>query len=345
MISMIGPAAMRDEDIAAFVDGAETFGKQESRRAADSAGDFNGLCQSCGGRVIGKRPDAKFCSKTCRDRAFRSRGGYNGQNQEDSGANGAGDDKYSKAKPRLAVIKAKDCRTILTGREAIKGVLPAKGMAVIYGEPGCGKTFTALDMFMAIPRGVDWHGRKTRPLKVLYIAPDGGAFVQNRIVAYMRHHGIEGADVDFAIISQPVDVLGVTSPEHLDELRTVIADFAASDGGFDPDIIVIDTVSRSMSGGNENAPEHMTKWIDRAHNIAPGKLVVGIHHSGKDVTKGGRGHSSLRGATDCEIEVADGVITVRKLRDGQGTPSPRKGSNDDRDPERQPQPCDHQPDA
>ena len=197
-------------------------------------------------------------------------------------------------------------------------MLPSKGMAVIYGEPGCGKTFSSIAMLMAPARNIDWHGRKTRPLKVLYIAPDGGAFVQNRIVAYMRHHGIESDDIDFAIITQPVDILGTTSPPQLDELRQAIADFAASDGGFDPDIIVIDTVSRSMPGGNENSPEHMTKWIERAHSIAPGKLVVGIHHSGKDVTKGSRGHSSLKGATDCEIEVADGIITVRKLRDSQG---------------------------
>jgi hypothetical protein len=47
--------------------------------------------------------------------------------------------------------------------------------------------------------------------------------------------------------------------------------------------------------------------------------VILIHHAGKDTTKGARGHSSLHGAVDTEIEVTSitnpRLATVRKQRD------------------------------
>jgi len=43
--------------------------------------------------------------------------------------------------------------------------------------------------------------------------------------------------------------------------------------------------------------------------------VMVIHHSGKDPSKGARGHSSLKGAVDTEILIADNKLSVTKQRD------------------------------
>jgi hypothetical protein len=57
---------------------------------------------------------------------------------------------------------------------------------------------------------------------------------------------------------------------------------------------------------------------------ATGAHVCIVHHTGKDAAKGARGHSSLRAATDTEIELTtkDGISTaqVTKQRDGKIPP-------------------------
>lgn len=210
------------------------------------------------------------------------------------------------------LVFARDCKPILGGLWTIKRVLPATGLGVVYGEPGCGKTFVVVDMMMSVAREIDWRGMKTSGGKVLYIAPDGGALISNRLCAYRKHFGCEDDDIPFAIITAPVDVLGLHDPTHIHQVKELI-----KRAEFNPDVVVIDTVSRSMPGGNENSPETMTSWIDKAQDISPGKLTLGVHHCGKDTSKGSRGHSSLKGAADVEIEVADRTIVVRKLRDGR----------------------------
>jgi hypothetical protein len=70
-------------------------------------------------------------------------------------------------------------------------------------------------------------------------------------------------------------------------------------------LVVIDTLSRALAGGNENAPEDMGALVAAMDLIRAetGACVLFIHHSGKDAAKGARGHSLLRAAIDTEIEV------------------------------------------
>jgi len=78
-----------------------------------------------------------------------------------------------------------------------------------------------------------------------------------------------------------------------------------------------------MAGGNENGPEDMGKLIDVCEWIAHELdcFVLLVHHSGKDEAKGSRGHTSLLGAINSEIEIKRqrgqaGVIILSKQRDG-----------------------------
>lgn len=91
-------------------------------------------------------------------------------------------------------------------------------------------------------------------------------------------------------------------------------------------LIVVDTLSLAMAGGNENAPEDMTAFvgnIDRIRQEISAHVAV-VHHSGKDAARGARGHNSLRAATDTEIEVSrdlasrTSVAKVKKQRDLDG---------------------------
>ena len=79
-----------------------------------------------------------------------------------------------------------------------------------------------------------------------------------------------------------------------------------------------DTLARAMPGGNENSSEDMGRVVANGDRIrhAIGCAIELVHHAGKDSLRGARGHSSLKAATDTEIEVTngDGLHTVRPTK-------------------------------
>jgi hypothetical protein len=87
------------------------------------------------------------------------------------------------------------------------------------------------------------------------------------------------------------------------------------------ELVIIDTLSRTMSGGNENNSDDMTHMLSCFEKIQveTGAHVLVVHHSGKSEAMGARGHSSLRAAADVEIQVAKSggahSLTVTKGRD------------------------------
>lgn len=78
-----------------------------------------------------------------------------------------------------------------------------------------------------------------------------------------------------------------------------------------------------MAGANENSPDDMGNLVRNCDRIreATGAHVLLIHHSGKDASKGARGHSLLHAAVDTAIEISrdgkNGIIAahVRKQRE------------------------------
>jgi hypothetical protein len=201
----------------------------------------------------------------------------------------------------------------------IKDMIPRKGLCVIWGPPGSGKSFFVLDMACAVARGMDkYHGKRIRPGVVIYLAMEGN--LQDRVEAYKRHHHLSEGDLANLYIKHG-------TVNFMDE-TTVLAECAAIREAIGKDtevaMVVVDTIARSMPGGNENASEAMGAAIS-GYKIVEDYFqtcVVPLHHCGKDVERGMRGHSSLLGAIDAEIEIKrngdDPVrcIHVGKQKDG-----------------------------
>lgn len=88
-------------------------------------------------------------------------------------------------------------------------------------------------------------------------------------------------------------------------------------------IVVLDTYAQVMIGGDENSAVDGGTAITHCKGIhrGSGAMVILIHHSGKDSTKGARGWSGLRAAADVEIEVIRSnehrAAKVTKLKDGE----------------------------
>lgn len=207
-------------------------------------------------------------------------------------------------------------------RDFVEGLLTDGGMSVVYGESNSGKTFFAFDLAIRVALGWDWQGRETEPGGVLYLACEGGYGVQNREIAFREEHGITGS-VPFASVRASVDL---RDPDGDTENVIAAAEHVSDTTGRPIKLIVVDTLARAMAGGEENSSQDMGRLVRQVDTIrqATGAHVMLIHHSGKDAVKGARGHSSLRAATDTEIEISRpeggdvATALVRKQRDLPG---------------------------
>ena len=214
----------------------------------------------------------------------------------------------------LPFIRFEDVEPSLNANDFVERLLVAGAMSVMYGQSNCGKTFLALDLALHIAEGRAWFGREIAQGPVLYLALEGSHGIRNRIVAFQGAHGLEDARLPFDLVSQPLNLL-----DPAGDLAAIIktAEQIQEAAGSRVSLIVIDTLSRAMAGGNENAPEDMTALVAAGDHLRKetGAHVMWIHHSGKDEARGARGHSSLRAATDTEIEVISDDNGARSLVD------------------------------
>lgn len=184
----------------------------------------------------------------------------------------------------------------------VKGLLGSAALSVVYGESGAGKTFWVLDLALHVALGREWRDRRIRQGGVIYVAAEGAAGISNRVAAFKSHHGIAGP-APFAVLPASVNLLDPKADTN--ELISLV-NGAATRLGMPVALVVVDTLSRALAGGNENSPEDMGALVMNADRIreATGAHVMFVHHSGKDGARGARGHSLLRAAVDTEIEVS-----------------------------------------
>jgi AAA domain len=198
--------------------------------------------------------------------------------------------------PRFTVLTAADVMNAPPLQWLVRGVLPATGLACIYGASTSGKSFLALEMSAAIAAGVGWFDCRVKPAPVVYVALEGEAGFSQRVQAWQLHHG-QALPSALRFIMQGFDL------RHAGDAAAIAAAVTASRcaGG----VLVIDTLNRAASGADENTSRDMGELIDACKRLQAelSGLVVLVHHSGKDATKGLRGHSSLYAALDAAIEV------------------------------------------
>ena len=195
----------------------------------------------------------------------------------------------------------------------VKGILPSSGLAAIYGPSSSGKTFLALDLIMAIASKSDWFGHKVKNVPVTYVALEGKGGINNRIRAWrMKNPTLNPSN--FKIILDNFDLM--RAPNVLELAQAIIA--AQMYQG----VIVIDTLNQASPAADENSSQDMGVIIKHLKLLQEmtSSLVLIIHHTGKNVTQGLRGHSSLKAALDANIEVIGGdkrSWLLEKIKDGE----------------------------
>jgi hypothetical protein len=177
----------------------------------------------------------------------------------------------------------------------IDEILPHAGLASIYGQSGVGKSFICLDMAAAITEGRPWFGFPTKPTAVVYVALEGAAGFPRRVRAWSAYHQ-RGFPHNIKFV---FDAFVLSSPPHTLELGNLIHECGGAG------LVIIDTLNRASPGADENTSADMGKIIAGATRLqqAISGMVLLVHHSGKNVERGLRGHSSLKAALDSTIYV------------------------------------------
>jgi len=187
-----------------------------------------------------------------------------------------------------------------TTLEIIEDVLLAGQMSVWYGEPGAGKTTLLIDAMLRMPHALPWLGKRLERRAAILVAAESTNSVKSRVEAYRRHHGDDIGS--FGMIPHSLNLMdGSADVEELVDLVVEESCHIALAVG----LIGVDTIARVMPGGDENTALDMGRLVsagDRIRSRTEAHLAF-VHHAGKDASKGARGHSSLRAATDTEIEV------------------------------------------
>jgi hypothetical protein len=184
----------------------------------------------------------------------------------------------------------------------IKGILPMRERVLIYGEPQSGKSFFALDLAMAVARGADLRGCKTRKAGVIYCAFEGGKGFRNRVKGYFLGHDLpRDPNVPFVILTRDADLFGSEDvvKDMIEEIKHWVTTMDVPLG-----LIVFDTISACTPGMNENAGEEIGRFLGHARQIGQETeaTIMLVHHKPKQGDTP-RGSGKLTGDLETTIEI------------------------------------------
>jgi hypothetical protein len=200
------------------------------------------------------------------------------------------------------------------GQPLVKGLLDCGAFSVLYADTNQGKTFVMLDIAFHIAAGRPWNGRKVKQGLVVYVAAEGGRGIFKRLAALREHHAAD--DVPLVVVPCPINLLDKSKAGDTRELIKLVRQ-AEKDYGMQAELVVIDTLSRALAGGNEHGPEDMGTFVshmDKIREATKTHLCV-VHHTGHGNAKRMRGWSGVPAALDTTLEISDGVLRNTKQRD------------------------------
>lgn len=172
-------------------------------------------------------------------------------------------------------------------------------IAVLYAKSGRWKSFLALAMAFAIATDAILFSRRARPGAVVYIAAEAARNIGKRITAARIQHGIPAdTPIRLYVLGKAVNLLDAAGVVQL--IREIQEQLDEP-----PALVIIDTLARSMPGGDENATKDMNVVYDAATAIrtAWGCCVLIVHHEGKESTRGARGNSAIFANADTVLRV------------------------------------------
>jgi len=186
-------------------------------------------------------------------------------------------------KENTALIHASELKKLPAPEWLIDQKLPRRGLGVVYGQPGSGKSFYLLDQLLTVAQ--------TYP--VVYAPTEGLYGLDNRLAALCDYRRLELGKL--YVYKSPVELMKLAK----------VNEFITRVRGVRPVLVAFDTLSGCMVGGDENAPKDMGLFVHGCQTVSRQlDCFVQVAHHMPRKGKNERGHSSLRGAADIMVEIA-----------------------------------------
>lgn len=179
----------------------------------------------------------------------------------------------------------------------VEGLISTSSLNIFFGAPGSKKTYSLLNMAVAVSNGSDWLNFKTKKFPVLFIDEEsGGDHIVPRLEQVVR--GTSLYDVKENIDLNYLSLSGI----KLDKQKDI--------DGIEQDIkekniklIILDALSEVVSG-DENSKKDIQPVMSNLKRIAENthSAVILIHHTTKDGIEY-RGSSAIGASADLIVRV------------------------------------------
>jgi len=216
------------------------------------------------------------------------------------------------SEPRYQLLHTQDART---SRPQVKWlvdrIFKEKGICTIYAPKSEGKTFLAIDLAYKLALGQDWFGHKVLGARdVVYFAMEDWDGVNIRQQGYELHHQLK---------SLP-NLYVVDDDEFQLDNPSMVRDFMESLKSVNivNPVIIFDTWQDMTTYLKGNDNDDMSLAINMLKKIVKefNALIIFLGHTGKDVSKGFRGASSIEGHLDTAIISSYGSWQLGKVKNG-----------------------------
>lgn len=204
-------------------------------------------------------------------------------------------DEPDAIKPRYEILHAANFFEPQAPIEwTVDGLISDGSVSVVFGEPGCGKTWALFDLAVCVARGDAWLNMATKAGAVLIVDEESGRRrLSRRMGEVMRGHD---AGPDTPVMGVSLAAFDLGNDEDIKEIRALIIRNKIK-------MVIIDALADVMPGRDENAVKDTAPIFLSLRKIAEETqaAIIVIHHSNKG--GGYRGSSSIKGAIDLLLNV------------------------------------------
>ncbi|MDR1785203.1 MAG: AAA family ATPase [Spirochaetaceae bacterium] len=190
----------------------------------------------------------------------------------------------------------------------VKGFLETDSFACLFGDPGAGKSFLAMELAACVATGTAFYGL---PVKhrgpVLYLAGEGQSGLRRRFDAWRI---VRQREIAAAPLFMNQGAISLNDPASLVALGSALGYMKEP-----PVLVVLDTWSRTL-GGDDSAPKDAAAGVTALDSIRArfGNFTcLVVHHSGNMDKGRSRGWSGLRAAVDAEFCARRGSYGILRL--------------------------------
>lgn len=196
----------------------------------------------------------------------------------------------------------------------IRHVVEEKGLTVLFGPDKVGKTALLSNFLWAWVGGHDYFFNESFAMadpiegdrKVLYVLLEGQATFYQRYQAWREvYDDPEGLMDNFLVIDEGLALFDQRMKwDDPKSWSTSAKNLWNAVVKHRPQILVVDTLSRSTAGMDENSPQmaNVIGFLDHMRD-AMGIATILVHHVALDSGGRPRGHSSLKGAASSYVLV------------------------------------------